>query len=492
MSFIFPRSLPVLVLVTGLVILRTSNQLNRYDRPYVHESPQWQGNILAAPEAPQNENPPAYDNASLRLPVEGCLDLNSREWVDGPRYGNEGLHYSSEYASQVLTQPISDSLARLLRASDGPSVELKGDTLPTLLSQSLCHESSRFRAIDRNVRSWTTRLIYLAMIHHQQRHSLSEALLRFTPSDGVSNSCQTHLQQEHGVGMYDFECRGAKFVVASLADIGLGANVRGGMIEALLVGLISDRVVLFVNNAPVGHKFLRKPWALVSCPRRDYQCFFFPPSPCVLSHKDIIGAYQLTKAEAANLRSGKAPIGPAAHEKVWQLTLSFTPQQQIPLGAAERLYNHSMALLQPLLKDESFASDPRRSVLVRAARQILQRNESRRAGYNYGAANLPIHHALAVFSTRPNLYNAQRLLDGVDASQARESDETISVGLPIRGKHYNAMLRFQVRFLCEFTLLLLTPFCCGQHPTSVSERVSACHSTTIYRQRRCCCEGITA
>jgi hypothetical protein len=220
--------------------------------------------------------------------------------------------------------------------------------------------------------------------------------------------------------------------------------VRGGMIEALLAGLVSDRVVLFVNNSPVGHKFLRQPWALVSCPRRDYQCFFFPPSPCVLSHKDIQAAYRLTKAEAANLRLGDVPKGPA-HERVWHLTLSFTPPQQIPLQAAQRLYNHSMTLLRPLMNNMGFKSEPRRSMLLRAMRQVLLRNESRRAGYNYGAANLPIHHALAVFATRPNLHYALKLSGGRDGPQAYRSDETspnMSVGLPIRGKHYGAVFHF--------------------------------------------------
>lgn len=465
---IFPRSLLVLVLVAGLVILHSSTQLDRFERPNHQSQPQRNGTSTAK-AALANATRRAFHNLYLQGPLEGCLDLNSRGWVDGPRHGNEGVHFGHVDASKVLTQPISDSMAQVFQAKKVPSIESKGDALSTFLSQSLCHERSRFRDIDGTVagdndlmndalpemivRSWTTRLIYLAMIHHQQRYSLSEALLRYAPREGAPNSCQTYLEQEYGIGPYDFECPGAKFIIASLADIGVGANVRGGMIEALLAGLVSDRVVLFVNNAPVGHRFLRQPWALVSCPRRDYQCFFFPPSPCVLSHKDIQAAYRLTKAEAASLRLGDAPKGPA-HERVWHLTLSFTPQQQIPLQAAQLLYNHSMTLLRPLMDERGVDNDPRRTILLRAARRILQRNESRRAGYNYGAANLPIHHALAVFATRPNPYYALKLSGGSDVPQANKSDEMspdLSVGLPIRGKHYEAVRR--VLHLCRFSRL---------------------------------------
>jgi hypothetical protein len=88
----------------------------------------------------------------------------------------------------------------------------------------------------------------------------------------------------------------------------------------------------------------------------------------------------------------------------------------------------------------------RRAVLVRAARRILRRNESRRPLYNYAAANLPIHHALAVFATRPNLHYRRSLLliSGTNATgaaaagaanEADEIDPELSVGLPIRGTY---------------------------------------------------------
>jgi hypothetical protein len=304
------------------------------------------------------------------------------------------------------------------------------------------------------------------MAHHQHRHAYEEAVARYSSNGagpdgdaddlarcGAARSPQELLASRYGVGPYDYECQGAKFIVASLSGVGIGANVRGGIVAALLAGLTSDRVVLFVNSSPVGHRLVRGPWVLSSCPRRDYQCFFFPPTPCALTHADIESAYSLTRSEITGLRRGNVPTD-RINEKVWHLTLAFMPLIKIPLLAAERLYNHSVALLEPMLDSTAYVSSGsgnklarhRRAVLVRAARRILRRNETRRPLYNYAVADLPIHHALAVFATRPNVHYQRSLLrisgtSATDAAAAGESkkdaeiDPELSVGLPIRGTY---------------------------------------------------------
>jgi hypothetical protein len=66
------------------------------------------------------------------------------------------------------------------------------------------------------------------------------------------------------IGPYDYESPSAKFIVVSLANIGLGANIRGGAAYGLLFGLAADRVVILLNDSPTGLEFLLAPSLLVS------------------------------------------------------------------------------------------------------------------------------------------------------------------------------------------------------------------------------------
>jgi hypothetical protein len=347
------------------------------------------------------------------------------------------------------------------------------------------------------VKAWTIRLIYLAMVHHQHRHAYEEAAERYNrhhphhrnhshqrrqrggeahrAAGPATSSCrsanrtfstplqQDHLAAAHKVGPYDYECPNANFLVVGLGPVGLGANVRNGMVEALLAGLASDRVVLFVNNAPVGPKPLTEPWPLASCPRRDYQCAFLPPTPCALTHADLEGAHTLSRSEVrAAIRDGVLPSHP---HRVWHMPLSYSSRIMFPRAAAERLHRHAMALLGPILQQgpgasgSSSSSSPpssldgrKREVLLWAAREILERNATRRPLYGYRGSYRPIDHALVLFVTRPNPRTAAGLYNygsssggggggarGGGAAPSPERTDDIdpdrTVGLPIRGTY---------------------------------------------------------
>ena len=202
----------------------------------------------------------------------GCF--NSESWLKGPRHPN--LSHDPLFTEELARQMILD-LENLLISNQRH----------TLLGQSICHADGRFRNDtaagvsfeERTVRLWAVRLIYYAIHYHQHRLAVPEATQRYDMSN--SNCSTTALLQKHNVSVFDYECPNARYIIVPLGGNGLGAHVRGAMVQAFIMGLISDRIVLFVNNAPKGNKYLKGPWLLASCPqRKDYQCFFMPTSPC--------------------------------------------------------------------------------------------------------------------------------------------------------------------------------------------------------------------
>jgi hypothetical protein len=353
------------------------------------------------------------------IPTEiDCYRLNSQAWLNSARLGN-----------------INDP--NLLYQDILPSVDA---VLQPILEQSICAQDSRFTATIRqhqnttisSIHTWTMRLIYWSMHHHQTHHAQAEAKLR------LGASCQQ--EDSYQVGPYDFECPNAKFIVASLANVGLGANVRGGMVFGYFAGLVSDRVVIFLNDSPVGHTFLRRPWALVSCSsdndgtgpvtqRQDAQCFFLPSSPCVLMEADVDRAHKLSGPDTQRLiKQGKLPIG---HEddKVWFMQLGFTPFAVTPKLVAERLRDYSHQLI-----DSHLAHLPSRQLVVlrQAADNILTDDEPR-SGYNYGAANVKVHHALVVYAMRLRRDKARLIKNAMIQLTKDAIDSEQSFGLPIRG-----------------------------------------------------------
>lgn len=395
-----------------------------------------------------NENKTVADDA-VGASFKSCFARNTARWLAGPRLGN--------HVDGVMDEPdLQDMLVGL-------------DThwlsrAPLLVGQTICHDTSRFRnltADDRRVAA--VRLVYLATLYHQHRHASVEA------QDRLSSSCGDALHAKQ-IGRFDFECPSAKYLVASLADIGLGANLRGGAVEAFMAGLAADRVVLLINNSPTGHKFLRMPWQLTSCPRMDFQCFFRAPSPCVLTAEDLQSAYRMNSGDQRRLLKKGETVAGHEDDKVWHWTLSYTPQGDTPAPVTQRLYQHAQTLLACLNRD-----DPRREHWKAAAEAILEPDE-RRPGYNYGAANVMVHHALVIYAMRPHRSYLQKINAIVQEINTGIDPES-AVGLPIRGKSEDLSLPL---FVSNLTL----PF--QQHLTSAFARVSASPLVNICKQQSIC------
>ena len=375
-------------------------------------------------EEEEQESAPATTSAE---PLNACG--NSERWLKGPRYGN----------LRDLTDDLAQHMILNLQ-----NVLLKDSGMSTVLGQTICHADSRFLNStpptetsfdDRTIRIWSVKLAYLAMHYHQHRLAVPEAVARY----GADSQCPaTHMDQQHNVGVFDYECPDAKYIVMSLCGNGLGSNVRGGMVLALYMGLISDRIVIFVNNAKKGNRYLRTPWQLASCPREDYQCFFWATSPCTVTQEEIGNAYELTKPEYRQLmRQDKNPES-IAHHKVWTFNSQFMPLLETPVLAGERLYQHALRLISSVPEEQNLEYV---ALLKKAAEAIREKDGPRPTGYNYAAANVKVSHALSFYSVRPNPRNANeldRILTDIIPSNFQPEH---SFGLPIRGTLRRPTLR---------------------------------------------------
>jgi hypothetical protein len=373
------------------------------------------GNVIQDEDKDEDTNSVPELSASTR---ENCFPHNSEEWLKGPRLGNldESL--------------MNDDFVKLMTLELPYMLSLPGKAKP-FLGQTIAFDSSRF--VDdaesgddpKSMRLWAVRLIYLSMIYHQHVQAIPEVEALYGSNTEV---CQKE-REALGIGRYDFECPNAKFIIAALSNNGLGANVRSGATTLLIAGLITDRIVLFVNNAPKSaNAFLQRPWDLASCDRRDAQCFFLPSSPCTITHKDMKDAYVLKKPEQrVLLKKGELPKD-HMDNKVWVIPLSFVPVLKTPKHLGESLHNYSKSLI-----DEVPETDPRLPVLKLAMDHLLD-EELPRPGYNFAAANLKLNHALNFYTMRPNLEYSAKMEKILEEIIPDDFEAENSFGLPIRGE----------------------------------------------------------
>jgi hypothetical protein len=291
-----------------------------------------------------------------------CTAHNSLEWLQSPRFRNSGFEFDDSFVRRMTLE-----LPRALVTPGAAQFYLK---------QSLAINTSRF--IDDaemgtdsvSERLWSVRLIFLAMMYHQSRFAIKEAESRSLGTD----KCLSELKY-YGVGKYDFECPGARYIVGTLQGNGIGANIRGEATSVLIAALLTDRVALLVNEA---FEPTKKGWALASCPSRDYSCVHLPLGACVPTYKEIEEAYQLTAGEQRTLfTSGKSLFEDV---KVIMLKPRSDPETRSvhsALAAIRRLSNVMFSHMN--------ASDPRRPVMQQA---LVDRDDGYRPGYVFPRQHL--------------------------------------------------------------------------------------------------------
>ncbi len=253
-----------------------------------------------------------------------CYALNSQSWLQGPRWNNV---------------PVPDDW---LDAMMQPHLLLQSHAMESILDQSICHATGRFRRATVHwnasdaalINDWQFKLLYLAIhrMHHQA--AFPEYRLRLNNN----KNCTTHepsssfdMEPPHN---FDYECHNAKFLVTFLWPMGMGATVRNGAMPPLLAALALGRIPLFLQGIaedPLNHstnhtnssninsikkkkslanltnitsiqEIMTRTFTLTSCDRHDLQCVLLPTSPCVLSHHDLRHATFVPERYARVLR----------------------------------------------------------------------------------------------------------------------------------------------------------------------------------------------
>lgn len=360
-------------------------------------------------------------NSDMKQPtVEECLALNSANWIKGPRLGNSRKgHISFDTAMEMILNTPS------LIGSHGRG------SIHTILKQTLCHEQSRFLNYtddgsegQKSIDFWAMRLIYLSVHMHQHREAVQEAKLR------LDLGCDKVLN-ENDIGTFDYECPNAKFLVVPMGDMGLGAVMRLGAVNALFAGIATNRTVLFVNNITIGDSSLHKPWVHASCERGDIQCFFMPPSPCTLTYAEIQTAHAMVKGEARRMfKYGEMPPGRES-DRVIVSKFALRPKHTPP-GFLESIIRYSENIIQHI-REATGGDDPRIEIMEKSKEVIVAETPfDREQKYYYFGVESRTHHAAVFYTMRPNPYYAEKLEEIHNKVIPEDFNPELSFGLPIR------------------------------------------------------------
>lgn len=258
-----------------------------------------------------------------------CFQLNSKDWLQGPRHGNaqvpdDWLHTLMTPASQLFLPTNNDS-----------SGSSSSYTLDQLLNQTLCHEHSRFRrgigdqnnrwcreerTREEQVHHWRFQLLYLAIHTYLHEPAFDEYQKRvqcglLTLSPATSTSTTNPLSTSAPImGNFDYECPKAKFMVVVVETMGMGATFRNGVIPSIYIALAVRRIPIFISSRQLQFwqpdqqptaqhsDHFNESFPLASCAREDLQCVFLPLSPCVLTWNDIATATVLSDLDNRQLK----------------------------------------------------------------------------------------------------------------------------------------------------------------------------------------------
>jgi len=320
---------------------------------------------------------------------------------------------------------------------------LISDQRHLVLGQTICHAAAHLALTDDHmVRLWAVRLIYYAMHYHQHHLAVPEATKRYDTSNSNSNNKMVHsscspetLLQQHNVSTFDYECSDAKYIILSLGGNGIGSHARGAMVPAFLMGLTSNRIVLFVNNAPESNnQYLRAPWLLVSCPRANHQCFFMPTSPCTLTKDEIANAHQLDRTQYNKLTKLSEPVPEAEHHKIWSFDSQFLPNDFVGPLAMNKLREYAQILVDAI--PDTPESAEFKVLLNKALGAIVMVDERQEGQYNFAARWNKIYHALTMYTMRPNPSSAAKLDEIMEEIIPESFHPETSLGLPVHGKYY--------------------------------------------------------
>jgi hypothetical protein len=251
------------------------------------------------------------------------------------------------------------------------------------------------------------------------------------------------------IGKFDFECPDTKYIVTIVPELGLGAALKLGVSEALFKGLTSNRVVLYMNSVPnsvIKQEPFNRPWRLASCPRKDIQCVFMPPSPCVITQDDLSKAPVLSR-EALDKFSKTGRFDEEYENEKVLIMLPFTKRiKPPPIGLNEVVVNKITSLYSKKVKEEvhdgdasapqetyssslsSKAWDLNDDLLEKVKKFILQSN------------HWLIHDVIQMYLLRPNQASRKKLNEAFHKAIPENFNPKTAIGVPIRGECYIQMI----------------------------------------------------
>ena len=351
-----------------------------------------------------------------------CFPYNTKAWLHGLHVGNADFNLTDDFVYQQILNPKN---------------LLAPEVFTQLSSQTICHSESRFRQAsntdwdvtnEKLVEEWAFRLIYMAIHHHQHEPAAFEAEAR-----------QACLRDELNIPKMDYECPSAKFLVTNIADGGFGASFRLGAVGAILMGIATNRVTVFVNNFSGGAPFLKKPTLLASCPRRDMQCFFLPATPCTVLAEDLRNATVMPEVDARDLRRQGILNKPEYFDaKVLVVEPRLNPPKKWSIQAKiqDRLHEIALQLIGSIRQSVTPAQI---EVLEAAAARIKvdkglgnDISSENSTEYNFSNRYSKSAHAALLYLMRPNMNYQQHSDDIVSNIIPADLDRSLSIGLPIR------------------------------------------------------------
>lgn len=391
--------------------------------PVPMESNLQKNNIKHPLTKPQDESvqtsqksPPILQESQETMIESSCLPFNnSDEWWNQTRLSNidNEPQLDPTYLYETLLDPWSTQV----------------------VNQSICHENSRFldtvpgRLSDLD---WQIRLLYLGLYLHQHlpamKHIETRRLCQFINTSAIPTPQNVSISG-------DYHCRpDTKYLVVSLPAKGAGATFRAGAVPALLAGLATNRVVVFVNFRPFGSVQMRSLWDLASvkhCPRGDIQCYFLPITPCVLTQEEVRNSSEVDQASAVTVladgRDGKGMIN---------RRILVVNAKSAPLALFPRAERKMRARIYDLVKDVAAKYNVPPQVLenLRKSSNEQPQDLSKDLHGNYNRGRSSLHHAALLYLLRPNREFQHALQGVVQKAIPRDYDPEWSFGIPIRGR----------------------------------------------------------
>lgn len=159
------------------------------------------------------------------------------------------------------------------------------------------------------------------------------------------------------------------------------------------------------------------------------QCFYMPPSPCVITHKELAEAYKLTNGESRQIFCKGLLPESHANDRVLTMTLTLVPKP-----FPDEPFRANIRRLAQHLLDTSTTTDTDMLKLTQESLDLMLQIERSIPDRPYeciGALSKP-HHAAVFYTMRPNPYYAKRLREISDHVLPKNLDPAHSFGLPIR------------------------------------------------------------